>query len=183
MATVKTKKEFDAMSTPDLITYLDALPTKTYDGYVGADVKMRYYLGKYGKMFANEIKGTNIFFSAVIPQTIGENGWGRSGVFVNGNNFGGVRYNKNIHSDFYQSPKTGKWAKWSTPEEGVKGYIANLKGSRYANAINNTSTPEQQIIKLIEAGYDPESTPKEYLSKIKGNINRVRKLTGLGRII
>lgn len=181
MATVKTKKEFDAMSTPDLITYLDALPTKTYDRYVDANVKMRYYLGKYGKMFANEIKGTNIFFSAVIPQTIGENGWGRSNIFMNTNNFGGVRYVKNIHPDFYQS-KTGKWAKWSTPEEGVKGYIANLKGSRYAEARNNTSTPEQQIKKFIEAGYDPESTPEAYLRPLKVNINRVRKLTGLGRI-
>jgi hypothetical protein len=182
MATVKTKKEFDAMSTPDLIIYLDTLPDATYNSYVNGDVKMRYYLGKYGKMFANEIKGTNIFFSAVIPQTIGENGWGRSNVFLKGNNFGGVRYNKNIHPDFIVT-KNGKFAKWTTIEEGIKGYISNLKGSRYAEARNNTSTPEQQIIKFIEAGYDPESTPKEYLSKIKGNINRVRKLTGLGRII
>jgi len=181
MAQVKTKKEFEAMTTPTLITYLDSLPTKTYDGYVDADTKVRYFIGKYGKLFLNEIKGTGLFFSAVIPQTIGESGYGRSGVFMGGNNFGGVRYNKNIHPYFYQS-STGKWAKWATPEEGVKGYISNLKSSRYAKARSEASTPEQQIIKLIEAGYDPESTPKKYLRGIQGNINRVRKLTGLGRI-
>jgi hypothetical protein len=53
---------------------------------------------------------------------------------------------------------------------------------RYASARKDTNSPEQQIKAFVKAGYDPLLTPSKYLKNLQGNINRVRKLTGLGRI-
>jgi hypothetical protein len=182
MANVKTKKEFDAMTTQDLIKYLDGLPKATFDAYVDADTKLRYFIGKFGKIFAKEIEGTELFFDAVVPQSIGESGWGRSNACFNANNFGGVKYNPNIHSAYWTSSNGTKWAKWNTPEEGIKGHISVLLADRYAKARKDANSPEQQIKMFVSAGYDPLLSPAKYLSNIQGNINRVRKLTGLGRI-
>lgn len=178
---VKTKSEMKDMTNEQLVAYLDKLPYSTFAGYVDADTKVRYFLAKFGVLFAKEVKGTGLFLSAVIPMSMTESFYGRSNIFMNGNNFGGVRYNKNIHPDFYQS-STGKWAKWSNYEEGVKGYIGNLKSSRYEKARKQAKSPEEQILLIHDAGYDPLTTRKQYLGKMQGNVNRVRKILGFGRI-
>jgi len=178
---VKSKKELDAMTKEDLVVYLDKLPYSTFAGYVDVDNKIRYFLAKFGVLFAKEVKGSGLFLSAVIPMSMTESFYGRSNIFEKGNNFGGVRYNKAIHPDFYQS-STGKWAKWSNYEEGIKGYIGNLKSKRYENARKNAKSPEEQILLIHDAGYDPLTTRKVYLGKMQGNVNRVRKILGFGRI-
>jgi flagellum-specific peptidoglycan hydrolase FlgJ len=177
----KTKRDYDKMTSEDLIVYLDKLPYKTFAGFVDADTKVRYFLAKYGKLFAKEVKGSGLYLSAVIPMSMIESFYGRSNIFMQGNNFGGVRYNKNIHSDFYQS-STGRWAKWANYEEGVKGYIGNLKSKRYEKARKEARSPEEQILMIHDAGYDPLTTRKQYLSKQQGNVNRVRKILGFGKI-
>ena len=178
---VKSKKELDAMTKEELVVYLDKLPYKDFAGYVDGDTKIRYFLAKFGTLFAQEVKGSGLFLSAVIPMSMGESFFGRSNIFMQGNNFGGVRYNKNIHPDFYQS-KTGKWAKWKNYEEGVKGYIDNLKSKRYEKARLEARSPEEQILLIHDAGYDPLTTRTEYLKKIQGKVNKVRKILGFGRI-
>ena len=179
---VKTKAQLNALSNPELIKYLDSLSQATFNSYVDADTKVRYFIAKYGELFMKEIKGTGLFFSAVIPQTMFESGYGRSTIFMNGNNFGGVRYVSSIHPNYYLSSAGSKWAKWATPEEGVKGYIKVLLNKRYANALKNASSPEQQILMIHDAGYDPSTKSSVYLSRVKGNIQRVRKLVPIGRI-
>lgn len=178
---VKSKQEMQKLTNEQLVDYLDKLPYNTFAGYVDADTKVRYFLAKFGVSFAKEVKGTGLFLSAVIPMSMTESFYGRSNIFMNGNNFGGVRYNKSIHPDFYQS-STGKWAKWSNYEEGIKGYISNLKSSRYEKARKQARSPEEQITLIHDAGYDPLTTRKGYLAKMQGNVNRVRKILGFGRI-
>lgn len=178
---VKTKSQLKELTNSQLISYLDGLNQSTFNGFVDADTKVRYFIAKYGEIFMREIKGTGLFFSAVIPQTMFESGYGRSNIFMNGNNFGGVRYNSNIHPAFHQS-SSGKWAKWATAEEGVKGYVRVLLNKRYENARKNASSPEQQIVMIHDAGYDPSTSSSTYLNRVKGNIQRVRKLVPIGRI-
>jgi flagellum-specific peptidoglycan hydrolase FlgJ len=182
MATVKTKKEFDAMSTPNLILYLDSLPKATFDGYVDPNVKVRYFIGKYGTIFEKYVKDTNLFYNGVIAQSIFESGYGRSNQAFNANNFAGVKYNKNIHSDFWTGANGVKWAKWESADAGIKGHIDVILASRYKTARDTTNSPEQQIKGFITAGYDPLSTPTHYLSQMQGILNRVRKLLPFGRI-
>jgi flagellum-specific peptidoglycan hydrolase FlgJ len=178
---VKSRKELDAMTNDQLIVYLDKLPYNDFAGYIDGDTKIRYFIAKFGVSFAKEVKGSGLYLSAVIPMSMGESFFGRSNIFMKGNNFGGVRYNKNIHPDFYQS-STGKWAKWANYEEGIKGYIGNLKSSRYEKARKQAKSPEEQILLIHDAGYDPLTTRKEYLGKIQGKVNKVRKILGFGLI-
>ena len=178
---VKTKSELDKLTNEELIKYMDSLPYSTFSTMGEPDAKVKYFIAKYGKMFAKEVKGSGLFLSAVIPMSMTESFFGRSNIFMNGNNFGGVRYNSNIHKDFYQS-STGKWAKWKNYEEGVKGYIDNLKSKRYEKARLNAKTPEEQILLIHDAGYDDQTTREYYLSKMKRNVGRVRNILGFGKI-
>lgn len=181
MPTVKTKADFKAMTTPNLIAYLDGLDKQTFDGYVDADTKVRYFLGKYGKDFAEAIKDTGLFFSMVIPQSMGESFYGSSQLTRLANNFGGIKFNPNIHSDSI-TLNGKKWAKFSTPLEGIKGHVAVLLADRYKSARDNAKSPEEQMKMIVKAGYDPSKTPSAYLKLNQGNIDRVRKTTQLGRI-
>jgi flagellum-specific peptidoglycan hydrolase FlgJ len=181
MSRLKTKADYEKMTNAQLVSYLDKLDSKTFNSYVDADTKVRYFIDKFGAFFIKAIKGTGLFLSAVIPQSILESGYGRSNQSVNANNFAGVKYNKNIHSAFWTGGDGTKWAKWSTPEEGINNHIKTLMGERYKNARLNAKSPEEQIKMFVEAGYDIIS-PTLYLSKLKGNISRVRKLLPFGRI-
>ena len=181
MATLKTKAEYEKMTNEQLVDYLDNINVATFNSYVDADTKVRYFIAKFGAFFIKAIKGTQLFLSGVIAQSILESGYGRSNQSINANNFAGVKYNKNIHSAFWSGKDGTKWAKWSTAEEGINNHIKTLMGDRYKNARLNAKSPEEQIKMFVEAGYDT-IPPTVYLSKIKGNISRVRKLLPFGRI-
>jgi hypothetical protein len=182
MANVKTKKEFQEMTTPDLVKYLDGLPKATFDAYIDADTKVRYFIGKYGLIFEKYVKGTNLFYNGVIAQSMIESGYGRSNQAFNANNFAGVKYNKNLHSNYWSGANGVKWAKWETADDGIKGHIKVLLADRYKTARDTTNSPEEQIKAIVKAGYDPASTPSGYLSRMQGILNRVRKLLPFGRI-
>ena len=181
MASVKTKADYQKMTNAELVSYLDKLDRATFNAYVDADTKVRYFVDKFGAFFIKAIKGTGLFLSGVIAQSILESGYGRSNQAVNGNNFAGVKYNKNIHSAFWTGGDGTKWAKYSTPEEGINNHIKVLLGSRYKSARLNAKSPEEQIKGFVQAGYD-SIPPSVYLGQIKGNIARVRKLLPFGRI-
>jgi flagellum-specific peptidoglycan hydrolase FlgJ len=181
MASLKTKAEYEKMTNDELVAYLDKLDKATFNAYVDADTKVRYFVDKFGSIFIKAIKGTQLFLSGVIAQSILESGYGRSNQAVNGNNFAGVKYNKNIHSAYWTGGDGTKWAKWSTEEEGINNHIKTLMGDRYKNARLNAKSPEEQIKMFVQAGYDSIS-PTLYVNKIKGNISRVRKLLPFGRI-
>lgn len=179
---VKTKSELEKLTNEELIKYMDSLPYSTFKSMGQADAKVKYFIAKFGKMFAKEAKGSGLFLTALIPQSMYESFYGRSPIFSGGNNFGGVIYNKNIHKNFHTSATGKKWAKWNSYEEGVKGYVDNLKSKRYEKARLEAKSPEQQILMFHEAGYDPASDKNVYLNDVRGNIKRVRNILGFGRI-
>jgi len=198
MATLKTKADYDVMTNEQLVAYLDRLDKATFNNYTDADTKVRYFVDKFGVPFINAVKGTGLFLSGIIAQSIFESGYGRnlptdkkSGAVSN--NFAGIKYNPLIHEGYVVSDTTEvikgrkkpvynvRFAKFKDPTEGIKKHFAVLMGDRYKNARLNAKSPEEQIKMLVESGYSTMK-PSEYVSLMKGNISRVRKLLPFGRI-
>lgn len=199
MAILKTKADYEKMTNEELVAYLDKLDKPTFNNYVDADTKVRYFVDKYGVAFINAVKGTGLFLSGIIAQSILESGYGRnlptdktSGEISN--NFAGIKYNSNIHSSYVVSDTTEiisgkrtrvynvKFAKFTDPTEGIKKHFKVLMGDRYKNARLNAKSPEEQIKMLVEAGYSTMN-PTAYVNLMKGNISRVRKLLPFGKIV
>jgi hypothetical protein len=190
MPNVKNKKELDALSNDELVKYLDSISLSNFNGYIDADTKVRYFIYVYGNGIAKAIKGSGLFFPAVTALKITESGYGKripAGSF----NFGGTKYNPTIHKAFVEADTTefvngrkiavkAKFAKFDNAEDGMKQNIQVLLGDRYKKA-REAITPEEQIKEIAKAGYT--TTPsKEYLNIMKGNIQRIAKKTGFGKI-
>lgn len=188
---VKSTSEMKNMTNDQLVTYLNGLSKSDFNSYVDADTKVRYFIYLYGDGIARGVKGTGLFFSAITALKILESGYGRN-IPLNSFNFGGVKYNPNIHEDFVLSDTSeivngkrvfvkAKFAKFKNAEDGIKKNIAVLLGDRYKKARTNARSPEEQIKMIAQAGYT--TTPStQYLKLMQGNIDRVRKKTGFGRI-
>ena len=56
MATLKTKSDYEKMTNEQLVTYLDKLDKPTFNNYVDADTKVRYFVDKFGVAFINAVK-------------------------------------------------------------------------------------------------------------------------------
>jgi hypothetical protein len=190
---VKTKSELDKLSNDELVSYLNKLSKSDFNSYIDADTKVRYFIYLYGEGIAKAIKGTGLFFPAITALKITESGYGRN-IPTNSFNFGGVKYNPNIHDNFVLSDtyeiKNGKrvlvrntkFAKFKNAEDGIKQNIQVLLGDRYKNARLSAKNPDDQILMIAKAGYT--TTPaSQYLSLMSGNIKRVAKKTGFGKIV
>lgn len=188
---VKSRKELDAMTNEQLVTYLNSLSKSNFNSFVDADTKARYFIFLYGDAIAKAIRGTGLFFSGIVAMKITESGYGRN-IPKDSFNFGGVKYNPNIHEDFVLADTSeivrgkrvfvkAKFAKFKNAEDGIRRNIAVLLGDRYKRARLEAKSPEEQIRMIAQAGYTttPAST---YLNLMQGNINRVRRKTGFGRI-
>lgn len=190
---VKTKSELDKLTNEELVSYLNKLSKTDFNSYVDADTKVRYFIYLYGEGIAKSIKGTDLFFPAITALKITESGYGRN-IPTGSFNFGGVKYNPNIHSDYVLSDtyevkngkrvlvKDTKFAKFKNAEDGIRQNIQVLLGDRYKNARTQAKSPEEQIKMIARAGYT--TTPADqYLSLMSGNIKRVAKKTGFGKIV
>lgn len=189
----KTKSDYDKMTNDELVAYLDALSKDTFNSFVDADTKVRYFLFKYGKQFADAVKGTNLFYAGVVAQSIGETGYGRSTLASQANNFAGVKYIKSIHSDFYETQTkevvkgktitvSAKFAKFPTALEGIQNHIATLLKPAYSKARATAKSPEEQIKMIVEAGY-ATMNPTTYVNQIKGNIRRIQNKVPIGKVV
>lgn len=188
---VKSRKELDAMTNEQLVTYLNSLSKSNFNSFVDADTKARYFIFLYGDAIAKAIRGTGLFFSGIVAMKITESGYGRN-IPKDSFNFGGVKYNPNIHEDFVLADTSeivrgkrvfvkAKFAKFKNAEDGIRRNIAVLLGDRYKKARLEARSPEEQIRMIAQAGYT--TTPASaYLNLMQGNINRVRRKTGFGRI-
>lgn len=188
---VKSRKELDAMTNDQLVAYLNGLSKNDFNSYVDADTKVRYFIYLYGEAIAKAIKGTGLFFSGIVAMKITESGYGRN-IPTGSFNFGGVKYNPNIHDSFVEQNTSefvrgkrvfvkAKFAKFKSAEDGIRQNIAILLGDRYKKARLEARSPEEQIRMIAQAGYT--TTPATaYLRLMQGNIDRVRKKTGFGRI-
>lgn len=198
MASLKSKADYDKMTNEELVAYLDKLNVSTFNNYVDANTKVRYFVDKFGVPFINAVKGTGLFLSGIIAQSIFESGYGRNLPTdkITGeisNNFAGIKYNPSIHDGYVVTDTTEivkgkkvlvpntKFAKFKDPTEGIKKHFSVLMSDRYKKARLNAKSPEEQIKMLVENGYSTMS-PTAYVNLMKGNISRVRKLLPFGRI-
>jgi len=197
MATL-TKSDYDKMTNEQLVAYLDKVDKNTFNSFVDADTKVRYFVDKYGEAFINAIKGTGLFLSGIMAQSILESGYGRNlptdkKTGALSNNFAGIKYNPKVHDAFVVIDtnefingkkvlvKDVKFAKFTNPTEGIKQHFQVLLADRYKKARTNAKSPEEQVKMIIEAGY-ATANPTTYVNLLKGNIARIRKLLPFGKI-
>jgi flagellum-specific peptidoglycan hydrolase FlgJ len=155
--------------------------------------RVKEFVVKYGTGIAKSIKGTNLFFPAVVGQSILESGYGEK-IPLNSNNFGGIKYNANLSGvvGYVESDTTEykngvkvkvkqKFSKFKDVESGFLAHIQVLLGSRYENARINAKTPQEQILMIAKSGYTT-TPPDKYLAQMNGIIEAVADLTKIGRI-
>lgn len=156
--------------------------------------KTQEFVKLYGKGIALAVKGTNLFFPAIVAQKALESGWGQSSLTKEANNFGGIKYNPKLSgvtgfvvkdtTEYVKGQKIfikQKFSKFKDVEAGIKATIQVLLLDRYKNARNLAKTPQEQILMIARAGYTT-TPPNEYLRRLNGIIEATQDLTGLGRI-
>jgi flagellum-specific peptidoglycan hydrolase FlgJ len=156
--------------------------------------KTKWFIDKYGVGIAKAIKGTNLFFPAVVAQKALESGWGKSKLTTLHNNWGGIKCAPKLNGAIgcvqmdTTEVKNGKkyntkqsFTKFVDVESGIKAVTQVLMADRYANARNNAKTAKEQILMIAEAKYTT-TPPKQYLAAMSGIIEAAQDYTGLGRI-
>jgi flagellum-specific peptidoglycan hydrolase FlgJ len=156
--------------------------------------KTKWFIDTYGEGIAKAIKGTNLFFPAVVAQKAVESGWGQSSLTKLHNNWGGIKcapklagaigcvkmdtteYKKGVKYNTKQS-----FTKFVDTASGIKAVTQVLMADRYANARNNAKTAKEQVLMIAQAGYT--TTPaQKYLNGLNGIIEAAQDYKGLGRI-
>lgn len=182
--------DYNKMSNLALVNYLDTISAKDFS-YVNPDTKVRYFMSKYGKDLIDAIRGTDLFLSAVAAQKITESAYGKSSLAAKHNNFGGIKAMKGFPSVAMDTTEVvkGKTIKtiekftiFPTPKEAFRSYVNLLQGNaRYAKVFT-AKTPEEQILEMAKAGYTT-TPPDKYLYTMQGNINRIRKMYPIGKVV
>lgn len=182
--------DLSKMNNLALVNLLDTYSIRDF-AYVSPDIKVRYFMSKYGADLIDAIRGTDLFLSAVAAQKITESAYGKSALSAKHNNFGGIKAMKGYPSVAMDTTEVvkGKTIKtkdkftiFATPKEAFKSYVALLQGNpRYAKVFTAKS-PEEQIKEMAKAGYTT-TPPDDYLYTMQGNINRIRKMYPIGKVV
>lgn len=157
--------------------------------------KTKWFIDTYGAGIAQAIKGTNLFFPAVVAQKALESGWGQSDLTTKHNNWGGIKCAPKldgavgcIKMDTTEVKKGVKYktkqsfTKFKDTASGIKAVTQVLMDDRYANARNNAKTAKEQILLIAQAGYTT-TPPKKYLAAMSDIIEAAQDYKGLGRIV
>jgi flagellum-specific peptidoglycan hydrolase FlgJ len=156
--------------------------------------KTKWFIDKYGEGIAKAIKGTNLFFPAVVAQKALESGWGQSDLTIKHNNWGGIKCAPKLEGAIScvvldtTEVKNGKsyktkqsFTKFIDTSSGIKAVTQVLMNDRYKNARNNAKTAKEQILLIAQAGYTT-TPPQKYLDAMSGIIEAAQDYKGLGRI-
>jgi flagellum-specific peptidoglycan hydrolase FlgJ len=157
--------------------------------------KTKWFVDSYGEGIAQAIKGTGLFFPAVIAQKVLESGWGNSSLTRLHNNWGGIKCAPKLEGaigcvvmDTTEWTKSGKkyatkqsFTKFRDTKSGFKAQMQVLLLDRYKNARLNAKSAKEQIKMLAAAGYTT-GRPNDYLAGMSGIIEAVQDYSGLGRI-
>lgn len=157
--------------------------------------KTKWFIDTYGEGIAQAIKGTGLYFPAVIAQKALESGWGNSELSRLHNNWGGIKCAPKLEGavgcvkmDTTEWTKSGKkyatkqnFTKFRDTKSGFKAHMQVLMADRYKNARDNAKSAKEQIKMIAAAGYTT-GKPNEYLSSMAGIIEAAQDYSGLGRI-
>lgn len=158
----------------------------------GVSCKTRLFINSYGAGIISLIENTGIFLPTIVGMVCLESGYGQSKITVEGFNFGGVKYNSNLHSayieaDTYEVIKgkrvkvRAKFAKFKNVQEGLKGQYNTMMKERYRNARYKATSALEQVGMYVSAGYSTTS-PSDYKKAVKGIVNACIDYKQLGRI-
>ena len=157
--------------------------------------KTKWFIDTYGEGIAQAIKGTGLFFPAIIAQKALESGWGKSELSRLHNNWGGIKCSQRLEGAIgcvtmptSEWTKSGKkyatkqsFTKFRDTKSGFKAHMQVLLLDRYKNARLNAKSAKEQIKMIAAAGYTT-GNPKEYLASMSGIIEAAQDYKGLGRI-
>ena len=121
--------------------------------------KTKWFVDSYGEGIAQAIKGTGLFFPAVIAQKALESGWGNSSLTRLHNNWGGIKCAPKLEGargcvvmDTTEWTKAGKlyktkqsFTKFADTKSGFKAQMQVLMADRYKNARLNAKSAKEQI--------------------------------------
>jgi len=152
------------------------------------------FVDTYGDGIAKAIKGTNLYFPVIVAQKALESGWGRSGLTIEANNFGGIKCARSLSgvigcitkdtTEFKNGVRYNtkqSFSKFKDVESGIRATIQVLMHSRYNNARNNARTAVEQVRMIAIAGYT--TTPaNQYVRLLKGIIEATQDYNGIGKI-
>lgn len=152
------------------------------------------FLKNYGKGIAEAIKGTGLYFPAVVAMKCLESGYGESRLTKEAYNFGGIKYNPNLPgvvgfvtrdtAEYVRGKRVivpQRFSKFKNVEAGIRATNAVLMSERYRNARLNAKSAKEQVLMIAQAGYTT-TPPQRYVNGLAGIIEATQDLTGLGRI-
>jgi flagellum-specific peptidoglycan hydrolase FlgJ len=156
--------------------------------------RTKWFVDTYGDGIAKAIRGTNLYFPAIVAQKALESGWGDSSLAKIDNNFGGIKCAPKLSgvvgcvskdtTEYVRGRKVfvkQSFSKFKDVESGIKATIEVLMKDRYADARNKATSAKDQILRIASAGYT--TTPaQKYLNALSGIIEATQDYTGLGRI-
>ena len=136
------------------------------------------------------IVDTGLFFPAVVAQLSVESENGTSDLAADYNNYGGIKgdaSNGVLLDTTEGNSRTASKAyfrKFDSFPDFMSYYVDNLRQPRYIDAgVFQATSPEDQITKMVQAGYST-MTPKSYLaSGVQDRINATRDLMPFGLIV
>ena len=151
---------------------------------------IKTFLQQHYQDIKNGIVDTGLFFPAVVAQLSVESENGTSDLAALYNNYGGIKGDSSngvlldTTEGNKRTPQKAWFRKFDNFSDFMDYYVSNLKQPRYIDAgVFDATSPEDQITKMVQAGYSTMS-PKAYLaSGVQDRINATRDLMPFGLIV
>lgn len=155
--------------------------------------RIKKFTDTYGLGIGNLIKGTGLFFPAVVAQSAYESGYGER-IPQGSNNFGGIKYNPNLEGvvgyvetdtvEYVRGKRVvmkQRFAKFKDVESGFRGHVRVLMLDRYKDARLLAKNPVEQLLMIAKAGYSTKN-PTAYANALKPLVQAVTDYKKIGRI-
>ena len=152
---------------------------------------IKNFIKTYADDIVGAIKGTGLFFPAIVAQKCYESSYGRSVLASRYNNFGGIKNYGNLPNagivrmdttevinGVRKTVKDAPFATYANPRIAFQAYVDILADptKKYTSmGVFTASSPEQQILRIAQSGYTT-TNPASYLKSMQGIINCTRDL-------
>jgi len=138
----------------------------------------------FGDDIKRSIKGTGLYFEAVVAQKCLESTYGTTKQATDLKNLGGVTWTRNFPSDITK-PSWSIYGKFPSYQRYFDFYVKILKDptKKYiTKGVFTATSPEQQVLRMNEAGWCEDPDPKTYAKQVNPIIEAVRDLYKVGKV-
>lgn len=152
---------------------------------------IKNFIKTYADDIVSAIKGTGLYFAAVVAQKCYESSYGNSVLASKYNNFGGIKNygslpnagivyldTTEVINGVRQTVKKAPFATYANPRIAFQAYVDILRdpSKKYTSmGVFSAISPEDQITRIAKAGYTT-TNPSSYLKSMQGIVNCVRDL-------